>query len=75
MDRRYAQARLLGEPDIRDDRATNRLFIRVRYRIANLFERLGDAWSLRYEASNLVDVMPGPNEGRRRNAPMRTDLH
>jgi lipoprotein NlpI len=66
MDRRYAQAQFIGEPQISDDREKNEFTVRLLYRIPNFFERQEGRWSLRYEASNLIDSLPAPNNAKRR---------
>lgn len=66
LDRRYPQAQLTEPPRIADDRQENRLSVTLQYRIANLFEQSGDRWSVRYEASNLLDPLPQPASAKRR---------
>lgn len=66
LDRRYPQAQLTEAPRIVDDRQENRLAVTLQYRIANLFEQSGDRWSVRYEASNLLDPLPQPASAKRR---------
>lgn len=66
LDRRYPQASLLGDPQVRDDRDKNVLVIEARYKIQQFFEKQDTKWSFRYEASNLIDVLPSPNSAKRR---------
>lgn len=66
LDRRYPQAQLLADPAISDDRERNRLTVQARYRIPKFFERQEGRWTTRYETSNLIDVLPVPNSGKRR---------
>jgi lipoprotein NlpI len=66
LDRRYPQAEFVGEPQITDDREKNLLTIRLRYRIPKFFEKQDQRWTLRYEASNIADSLPSPNNAKRR---------
>lgn len=66
LDRRYPQAELLADPKISDDRGKNLLVVEVRYRIPNFFEKQGGRWNVRYEAANLTDLLPLPNNAKRR---------
>lgn len=66
LDRRYPQAQLLADPQIRDDRVKNLLVVDARYRVPNLFEKHDDKWNVRYEASNLVNLLPVPANAKRR---------
>ncbi|MBL8422391.1 MAG: DUF3857 domain-containing protein [Candidatus Accumulibacter phosphatis] len=66
LDRRYPQARLVADPQIRDDRDKNLLVVDVRYGIPNLFERQDGKWNVRYEAGNLVNLLPVPASAKRR---------
>ena len=65
LDRRYPQAQLTSEPQITDNRETNLLTVRLAYRVPNFFERQEGRWSMRYEASNLNDSVPLPNNAKR----------
>jgi tetratricopeptide (TPR) repeat protein len=65
LDRRYPQAQITSDPQIIDNRETNQLTVRVSYRVPNFFERQEGRWSMRYEASNLNDSVPLPNNAKR----------
>lgn len=64
--RRYAQAQLVGEPQVSDDRDSNQMTIRLNFKIPNFMERLDDRWLVRYEASNIANSLPLPNNAKRR---------
>lgn len=68
LDHRYPQAQLTEGPTIKDDRAGNELLVRTVFRVPNFFEKQGNRWTLRYEAGNLVDVLPVPASGKRSQA-------
>lgn len=65
LDQRYPQAQLLEGPKVKDDRAANEVTVRNVYRIPNFFDKQGNRWALRFEASNLVDALPLPGSGKR----------
>lgn len=69
LDRRYSQSQLVATPVFKDDRAANRIVVQARYRIPNFFERekQGTRWSARYDAANMVDLLPIPSNAVRRS--------
>jgi hypothetical protein len=66
LDQRYPTAQFVGDPKITDDQDNNVLSIQLLYRIPNLFEKQGERWSMRYEASNLANALPSTNNAKRR---------
>lgn len=74
LDQRYPTAQIIGEPKITDDRDKNLLNIELRYRIPNLFEKQGERWTMRYEASNLNNTLPSPANAKRR-FPLLVPVH
>lgn len=66
LDRRYPKAELLADPKVSDDRAANSVTVEARYRIPEFFEKQGERWLVRYEASNLGSILPMPNSAKRR---------
>lgn len=66
LDQRYPTAQMLGEPKISDDQDNNLMSISLLYRIPNLFEKQGERWTMRYEATNLSNALPSPTNAKRR---------
>ena len=62
---RYPESSMLGEPEIKDNRALNSVTVESRYRIANFFESLADGWQLRYVPANLTEAFYVPGNASR----------
>lgn len=67
MARRYAEAQLVGEPKIEDDRVNNSYTVEVRYTVPNLFTELrnGEGWNMPYLANNMTELFAPPGTARR----------
>ncbi|MCE3264795.1 MAG: hypothetical protein K0R43_3874 [Pseudoduganella sp.] len=70
MARRYAEAQLVGDPKIEDDRVNNVYSVEARYSVPNLFTELrsGEGWSMPYTPGNMTEIFAPPGTARRKHA-------
>lgn len=64
--KRYPDARLVGEPVIKDDRQRNTLSIETRHSIATLLKESPEGgWDLSYSPVNLIELFAPPGNAQR----------
>jgi lipoprotein NlpI len=65
MEQRYPGARLVGDPDIQDDRDNNALTIVARYSVPKLAQERAGTWFVRYQPVNMKGALaPAPPSTR-----------
>jgi lipoprotein NlpI/transglutaminase-like putative cysteine protease len=67
MERRYAGAKIVGEPQIEDNVAENTLVLRARYSVPKLVDTRGGDWFARVSAINFADTFALPSFSDRRS--------
>jgi lipoprotein NlpI len=70
METRYPGAKLLGEPDIQDDRTDNVFFMTAQYSVPKLATERGGYWFVRFSPPNMIGVLATPPTSTR-TAPLQ----
>ena len=65
MERRYPGARLVGEPEIRDDRINNIISLTALYDVPTLAEERDGNWFVRFNPNNLTGTLVTPPSSTR----------
>jgi lipoprotein NlpI len=70
MEQRYPGAKLVGEPDIQDDRVNNVVSIAATYSVPKLATEREGNWFVRFLPTNMRGTLPTPSSATR-TAPLR----
>jgi lipoprotein NlpI len=70
METRYPGAKLVGEPEILDDRSSNAFTMTAQYAIAKLGAEHGAYWFVRFSPANMIGVLATPPASTR-TAPLQ----
>ena len=70
MENQYPGAKLVGDPDIKDDRVNNTISTTAKYQIPNFALERDGFWIVRYSPSNMKGMLPTSNSAAR-NTPLQ----
>lgn len=67
MERQYPGAKIVGDPEIRDDRVNNMMSVSATYAVPGLATERDEYWMVRYAPSNMRGSLPTPSSAGRKN--------
>lgn len=65
METRYPGAKLVGEPDVLDDRSANEFTMTAQYSVPKLAAEHGTYWFVRFSPANMIGVLATPPSSTR----------